>query len=181
MHNDIAEELSRLHNLEGADFIAKLKEIAGRSEFHPIEEEKNIYIVGGERSEDYNNLLNAARKAVELGYRVFILPNPKGVRTADFIFEQKGIYKMYDLKTIQGKASVGNRLKESVGQANHVLLNIRCSYDTRTLAVDIRTYFEKVSNAVEVLVFKGRKVISVKRKMTDNPRYFQIFRRMYEK
>ena len=46
-------------------------------------------------------------------------------------------YKMYNLKTIQGKASVGNRLKESVGQANHVLLNIRCSYDTRTLAVDI--------------------------------------------
>lgn len=28
------------------------------------------------------NLLNAARKAVEHGYRVFILPNPKGFKKA---------------------------------------------------------------------------------------------------
>lgn len=80
----------------------------------------SIYTIGGDRGEDYDNLLNAARKAVEHGYRVFILPNPKGFRTADFVFERKGVYKMFDLKTIQGKASVMNRLLESVGQTNHI-------------------------------------------------------------
>ena len=36
--------------------------------------------------------------------------NPKGIRTADFIFERKGVYKMFDLKTITGRSSVDNRL-----------------------------------------------------------------------
>ena len=65
--------------------------------------------------------LSDARKAVEHGYRVFILPNPKGIRTADFIFERKGVYKMFDLKTISGRNFVDNRLKESIGQTNHVV------------------------------------------------------------
>ncbi len=74
-----------------------------------MEGEKDIFSVGGENGEDYDNLMNAARKAVEHGYRVFLLPNPKGIRTADFIFERKGIYKMFDLKTITGKSSVSTR------------------------------------------------------------------------
>ena len=74
------------------------------------------------------HLIYAARKAVSFGYRVFILPNPKGIRTADYIFERKGVYKIFDLKTIIGRNSVGNRLKESMGQTNSVLLNLKCSY-----------------------------------------------------
>ena len=41
--------------------------------------------------EDGSVLMAAARKAVEHGHRVYILPNPKGIRTADFIFERKGV------------------------------------------------------------------------------------------
>ncbi len=47
------------------------------------------YTTGGTKDDDYGNLLNAARKAVEHGYRVFIQPNPKGIRTADFIFDKQ--------------------------------------------------------------------------------------------
>ena len=50
-----------------------------------MEGEKDIFSVGGENGEDYDNLMNAARKAVGHGYQVYILPNPKGIRTADFI------------------------------------------------------------------------------------------------
>lgn len=116
--NDISLELDRLHTLTGADFIRQLKLIVSCGEFHPVEGKEGIFSVGGEKGEDYENLLNAARKAVSHGYQVYILPNPKGIRTADFIFVQRGIYKMYDLNTIRGKSSVMNRLKESVGQAN---------------------------------------------------------------
>ena len=96
--------------------------ITSHSSFYPIKDEENIYTTGGESGEDYENLMNAARKAVEHGYRVFILPNPKGIRTADFIFERKGVYKMFDLKTIIGNNSVDNRLSESVGQTNRYLI-----------------------------------------------------------
>ena len=58
---------------------------------------------------------------------VYVLPDPNIVRSADFIFVRKGVYKLYDLKTISGKSSADNRLIESIGQANRVLLNITTS------------------------------------------------------
>jgi hypothetical protein len=88
---------------------------------------------------------------------VFLLPNPPGIRTADYIFVRKGAYKMYDLKTISGTSSVGNRLQESIGQTNRVLLNITTEYNPIALARHIRRYFEKNPQAVEVLVYKGKK------------------------
>ena len=177
--NDIAAELAKLHVLEGADFIIQLKAIAARNEFHPMKEAPNIYSTGGERSTDYDNLLAAARKAVDVGYRVFILPNPNGIRTADFILEQNGIYKMYDLKTIHGRSSAGNRLFESIGQTNHVLLNMNTRYNGGRLATEIRTYFQLNPRACEVLIFKGKRVLTVKRKFALQKTFIIDFRKRY--
>ena len=177
----ITVELKELHNLKGASFIKKLKEIVYYGEFHPVEGEMGIYSTGGEQSPDYENLLNAARKAVEHGYRVFVLPNPKGTRTPDFIFEQKGNCKVYDLKTISGKASVSNRLFESIGQSNRVLLNMTVDYNARLLASGIKSYFETNQDALEVLIFKGKKVLPVNRIQVQSPDFNRVFRRRYEK
>lgn len=177
----IAVELEELHYLKGANFIKQLKQIVNYGEFHSVEGETSIYSTGGEKSDDYENLLNAARKAVEHGYRVFVLPNPKGTRTPDFIFEQKRNFKVYDLKTISGKASVGNRLFESIGQSNRVLLNITVDYNTRLLASDIKSYFELNQNALEVLIFKGKRLLSIDRDLTLSPQYYRLFRKKYEK
>ena len=177
----ITVELKELHNLKGAGFIKKLKEIVYYGEFHLVEGEMGIYSTGGEQSPDYENLLNAARKAVEHGYRVFVLPNPKGTRTPDFIFEQKGNCKVYDLKTISGKASVNNRLFESIGQSNRVLLNMTVDYNARLLASDIKSYFETNQDALEVLIFKGKKVLPVNRIQVQSPDFNRVFRRRYEK
>lgn len=112
---DIALELARLHILTGADFVRQLKMLASLSIFKPVENEKDIFAAEGSHREDFPMLIDAARKAVAHGNKVYILPNPKGIRTADFIFENKGVYKMYDLKTISGKSSLENRLMESIG------------------------------------------------------------------
>ena len=178
---DISEELADLHNVKGAVFISLLKQIASHREFIPIENEDNIFFTGGEESDDFQNLLNAAHKAVEHGYRVFILPNPQGIRTADFIFERKGVYKMFDLKTITGKGSVDNRLMESVGQANRVLLNLTVDYTPSSLARSIKRYFEYNANACEVLVFKGKKQISITRKSLEDTNFFRSFIRRFIK
>ena len=179
--SDFAFELAKLLSLEGSDFIQQLKLIASLRDFRLLDGETGIFTVGGEKCGDYNNLLNAAHKAVSHGYRVYILPNPKGVRSADFIFEQKGIYKLYDLKTISGSASVGNRLKESIGQTNRVLLNMKCSYEGRLLASEIKKYFQIAPNAVEVMIFKGNKIIIVDRIFVNNPQYDRLFRKRYER
>ena len=178
---DLDVLLADLHHAKGAFFVELLKEIISYGEFRPVENENNIFFTGGERDKDYPNLLNAARKAVAQGYRVFILPNPKGIRTADFIFERKGVIGLYDLKTIQGKASVSNRLNESIGQTNRVLLNMTTDYNARLLASDIKSFFEKSRDAIEVLVFKGNKTISIKRGLVQSSAFNRLFRKLYEK
>ncbi len=178
---DIADELEELHYRRGSHFIWQLKVVTSHPSFYPIKGEDNIYTTGGENGEDYENLLNAARKAVEHGYRVFILPNPKGIRTADFIFERKGVYKMFDLKTIIGKSSVGNRLLESIGQSNRVLLNMPTGYNTRLLAADIKTFFELNEDALEVMILKGRKLLSIDRNDALHPSYYRIIKKRFEK
>lgn len=178
---DIAEQLADLHSLKGAGFISMLKEITQNSAFTPLEGESNIYVTGVKRDDDYDNLLNAARKAVEHGYSVYILPNPRGFRTADFIFERKGVYKMFDLKTIHGKTIVGSRLIESIGQTNRVILNMTTEYNTRLMAADVRMYFETNSDALEVLIFKGKKMISIERFDALHPSFYRLFKKRYEK
>ena len=187
-YNIVAEPLSRnidsilsdLQTARGAAFVTLLKEITKHPAYSVLKSDPNIYTIGGERGEDYDNLLNAARKAVEHGYRVFILPNPKGFRTADFVFERKGVYKMFDLKTITGKNSVGTRLVEAIGQSNRVLLNMPTGYNTRLLAADIKTYFELNEAALEVLIFKGKSELSIYRRFVSNSRFYSEFKKTYE-
>ena len=88
---------------------------------------------------------------------------------------------MYDLKTIQGKSSVINRLRESIGQTNRVLLNMSADYNARLLASDIKSYFEENSSANEVMIFKGNKLILVNQGLVRNTMFNRIFRKMYEK
>lgn len=177
----MADELQELHYLKGAQFINQLKLIVYYGEFHPVKGENNIFSAISEQSEDFDNQINAARKAVEHGYRVYILPNPKGIRTADFIFERKGVYKMFDLKTITGKNSVDNRLSESIGQTNRVLLHMTADYNPGTLVRSIKRFFELNPHAREVLVYKGKKEISVTRKSLDDVNFFRTFIRRYAK
>lgn len=79
--NDFTEELAKLHQLTGAEYSRQVERIALRKEFHLLETDEDIYSVGGEKTYDYQNLLIAARKAVEFGYKVYMLPNPTETRT----------------------------------------------------------------------------------------------------
>ena len=174
-----AIELQELNYLKGAQFVNQLKLIVSEGEFHPVKGENNIYSAISEQSDDFDNLINAARKAVAHGYRVFVLPNPKGIRTADFIFERKGVFKLFDLKTISGRGSVSNRLMESIGQTNHVVLNMTIDYEPRLLAKDIMSYFEVNRDAREVLILKGSKFLSVSRRFVEGSDYIKMFMKRY--
>ena len=180
MKDDITDELILLKTLEGAAFGSKLKEIAARKEFRALDGEPFIYTVGSSTDPDYPSLLMAARKAVEHGYRVFMLPNPHGVKTPDYIFERRGVYKLFDLKNISGRNIVHTRLKESISQANRALLNMP-QYNTRRLVHDIRKYFVKYPDAIEVLIFKGKVEVSVSRRFALSQRFYFEFKKMFER
>lgn len=121
----ITEELAKLKELRGSDFVKQLKAIAARKEFHSLITAPGIYTVGGENDADFQRLLDAAHKAVNLGYKVYLLPNPHDFRTADFIFERN-------------------------------------------------------TNAVEVMIMKGKQTISVIREDTIGPSYIRNFMMKYK-
>ena len=45
----------------------------------------------------------------------------------------------------------------------------------------IKAYFEINEEAVEILIFKGKKLISIDRDFTNSPQYHRLFRKRYEK
>ena len=96
------------------------------------------------------------------------------------INENSGILGLYDLKTVHGKGSVGTQLLDSIGQTNRVLLNITTDYNPRVLAKDIRRYFERNANAIEVLIMKGTRTISVIRENTLSKSYIRNFMMKYK-
>ena len=183
MISDIALELKKLHELSGADYSRQVERIALSGVFHPLENEQDIYTPGILKNDDYQNQLVAARKAVEFGYKVYILPTPRKTRsrTPDFILEKKNTFRAYDLKTIYGKSSVGQDLIDSIGQCNRILLNMITEYNTRSLVFDIKKYFETSKNATEVLIFKGKKRISVNRMMANDGAFLHRFIKIYER
>jgi len=177
--NDIRQELLELQNLHGTDFVRQLKLIASSKEFRSLDTDPDIFAVGGQNDADFPRLIVAARKAVALGYHVYLLPNSHGIRTADFILERRGLYRMYDLKTVFGKNSVDTQLLDSIGQSNRILLNMTSDYNSRLLAKNIRRYFERNANAVEVLIMKGSRTISVIREDTIGQSYVRNFMMKY--
>ena len=92
---------------------------------------------------------------------------------------EKGLYSIYDLKTVSGKNSVDTQLIDSIGQANRILLNMTSDYNPRVLAKDIKRYFERNTDAVEVLIMKGTRTISVIREDTLGKFYIRNFMMKY--
>lgn len=179
--SDIAAELTKLHHLKGADYSRQVEHIARMSDFHPVNEESGIFSTGKGSNADYGNLLNAARKAVAHGFKVYILPNPSLTKTPDFIFERKGTYRPYELKTITGRNSVSSRLDDSIGQSNRVLIHLTTDYKASLLALSVKRYFEQNKDAIEVLIFKGRKSISVSRELSESKSFYGLFMKSYFK
>ena len=177
-NTDVVSALTKLSELSGADYIRQLHSVTQLKIFRMVE--KNIASAISESSNDYDNLIACARKAVKYGYKVYILPNPRGVRSADYIFERKKVYKMYDLKTITGTGSIGTRLKESIGQTNRVFVNLATKYPTNRMATEIKHYFEANSEALEVLVAVGKKMVSVDRGQVADRNFYKQFRKKIE-
>jgi SPP1 gp7 family putative phage head morphogenesis protein len=159
---DVTELLKSLHEKRGADYIQALRDIVSLRIFKKTDVRK-VWSAIGEDSPDYGNLFSAAGKLANHGFEVFILPNPGSTRSGDFIMRKKNFIGLYDLKTITGLSSVGNRLADSKGQANRIVLNIISKYNPKSLTKVIRSYFYQNNDALEVKVLKGNKLIDVKK------------------
>ena len=174
------KKLQAINEAKGGELVQTLRDIVSMRDFKKVEGHSGIRSAIDSKSPDYNNLLSTADKAVRHGYNVAILPNPKDIRTPDLILYNGKFIASYDVKTISGKNSVGNRLIESIGQTKRVILNMTTNYNPRSLAKDIKGYFEANKEAAEVMILKGGSCIKVTRKQI-NKTFEQVFMKMYKK
>ena len=176
---DIGESLVRLYDLDNKHLLDEVKAITSSKIFKQVE--KNIFSAIGNEDNDYERLLAVARKASSKGYTSFILPNPRKGRTPDIILQRKGIFKVYDVKTIVGTNSVSNRLADSVGQKHRVLLHVTTEYDPRKMATEIKTFLEQNIDTIEITVLRGNKEITVNRATCHDKHFVQKFIMSYKR
>ena len=160
---DITGALKSLHEKKGVEYVNVLREIIDMKIFKSVDGSKDIVSAIGETHPDFANIKDTAEKLAAKGYKIYILPNPSDTRSGDCILQKKGFVGLYDVKTIIGKGSIGSRLTDSVGQTNRVILNIKSQYDPKAMAYEIRTFFERNKDALEIKVLKGHKELSVSR------------------
>ena len=162
---DVTSLLENLKDKSGKEYVNALREITELKIFKPLDGHKGVFFTGNESDPDFINLVTAADKMVSHGYKVYILPNPGSTRSSDYILTKKNFFGLYDLKTVSGNNSVGDRLQESIGQTNRVILRMKARYKAKSLAVQIKDYFHINKNAKEVKIIKGGKLIEIHRDM----------------
>lgn len=174
-------KLRAINKISGGELMQTLREIVAMHNFKTVDGHSGVRSAIDSKSPDYDNLLSASDKAVRHGYNVVMLPNPKGFRTPDVILYNGKFIAAYDIKTISGQNSVGNRLAESIGQTKRVILHMTTNYNPRSLAKEIQGYFQSYKNAQEVKIFKGGAMIEVSRSWTKEKGFLADFMRQYSK
>lgn len=170
----VRDAFIRIQNGEG-NYIDNLRTIIEKGQYHKVK--NGIYSAIDENSKDYNNLLSVAKKIVinNKNAEVYILPNPTGVKSMDIIVKNKNFLAGYDVKTITGKNSVGNRLEESTTQSYRVILNLSVDYNIRKLYKEIKKHFHTYDEALEVIIYKGKKEIILNKNMISDMEFRKLF------
>lgn len=175
------DKLRSLLSEKGRELTRLLREIVASRRFKEVEGHDGVRSAISDKDPDYQPLVACADKAVAHGYNVAMLPNPNGIRTPDFILYNGKFIAAYDVKTISGQNSVGNRLSESIGQTNRVILNMATTYNARSLARDLRSYFEANKDGVDVVIFKGGAMIRIDKATALSRNFIPQFIRQYGK
>ena len=168
----LKDKLDSLQNASSSEYGKILESIISSREFKPVEGHPNVFAMP---SDERTSLLPIADKAVKHGNAVYIMANPKGSKSMDFVFKKNGNIKGYEKKNASGKNSIGNRLEESSSQARRVLINMETNYNPRLLINEIKRHFEYDENCIEVLIYKGGKEISIDRQFFFKKNYVQAF------
>ena len=80
----------------------------------------------------------------------------------------------------QGSFKCSINLKEYEIHEGMMLLNLP-QYNTRKLVHDIKKYFMTYSDAIEIIIFKGKNEISISRRFALNPRFYFELKKVFEK
>lgn len=135
-----------------------------------------IYSIPGNNNYlEFTTNLSAAKKYARRGYDVYMLPNPNGGKTPDFILFKNGKYFAYELKTIYSAASIITRLETAFQQSDRIMLDMVATTSSRYLAESISYFLRTHSEVKDIMIFKGEKELHVSPQMAGKKSFIVDF------
>ena len=130
-------------------------------------------------SDEFPGNLGLARKLMANGFDVYMLGNPNGVKSADFIATTKGRILYLEGKTMNGKGSLDELLMKASSQSERVVIDIVGTSDTRYIVKEIKNAFENFRSLREVIIFKGNRMIVTDRQQALEKLFERKFRKLW--
>ena len=115
-------------------------------------------------SNEFPGNLSLARKLMANGYDVYMLSNPNGIRSADFIATKKKMVYYIEGKTMNGQESLDELLSKASSQSEIVVIDIIGTDDIHYIAREIKNAFVHNLSLLEVILLNGSRLISVDRR-----------------
>ncbi len=125
------------------------------------------------------NNLQIAQKFVANGYDVFLLSNPKGTKSADFIIRKRNCLYYVEGKTSSGGSALSVRLNDGAKQADRIAINFIQIPSFHEIYTQIKKGFECNPNVKEYFIFKGSRLILISKKMVESKRFDINFKSLW--
>ena len=139
---------------------------------------------------DYDNLLKTgeypkniqhAQKFVQHGYDVFLLSNPQGFKSSDFVIRKRGKLYYVEGKTSTGKHSLNHNFDDGSTQADRVSINFAGNTNTTYVRGEVKAAFVGNKHLKEVLIFRGSRLIKVTRQDALGKQFEKKFSKIWNK
>ena len=127
------------------------------------------------------NNLQIAQKFMMNGYDVFLLSNPKGTKSADFIIRKKNILFYVEGKTSTGGSSLVHRFNNGAEQADRIAINFIGYPKASEIIEIINSTFYNQANVSELFLFKGKRLIIVSRDFCNSKHFENDFYKLWTK
>ena len=127
------------------------------------------------------NNLAIAQKLVMNKYDVFLLSNPNSTKSADFILRKRNCLYYVEGKTSTGGSALVHQLEKGAKQANRIVIDFIALPKTRDITQLIQSTFNNHINLVEIMLFKGKSLISIKRKDYTAKDFAKRFKQLWYK
>ena len=115
-------------------------------------------------SDEFPGNLGLARKLMINGYDVYMLGNPNGIRSADFIATRKNMVYYLEGKTMNGRGSLDELLSKASSQSERVGIDIIGTCDIHYITREMKNAFEHSHPLIEVFLLRGSRIIYVDRR-----------------
>lgn len=186
----ISQAIKYYNKLEAnAEKVSILKAITQMKEFEVIRHLSNAKNkVYGFNVKQFDELLKAhempknitiAKKLIQNGYDVYLLPNVSGSKSADFIGIKGNRYYYFEGKTINGKSTIKQRLIEASTQSDRTILDIVGTNDVNAIYGNIKWFFENNDNVKEIIIFRRSKLILIEKDDIKDKFFKESFRKKW--